>query len=381
MVPIFWICLGLIAYTYLLYPISIFVLSRMVSPRPEPEENTFPKVAMIIAAYNEEEVLEKKIANCLSLKYPRDRIRFLFGSDGSTDLTNQILSTQDHPQIQSTLFPEREGKSSVLNKLVAQVDEEIVLFSDANTLIQPGSLSFLTRHFADPGLGGVCGELRLVNSEGNPGGKGEGLYWRYETMIKRAEGILKSVISSNGAIFAVRRKLIEPLPVTEIVNDDFSITLSILKKNYRVVYEPRAEALEYASPSMEGEFKRKIRISTLNFNALPEILPLLNPRYGFIALSILSHKIIRWLVPLLGFGLLLSNILLFDSGGFYKFTLLGQGIIYFGALLGFLGDRLFKDSGPFIPFYYLAMINVAIVIGFFQSFTGSQKGTWERVPH
>jgi biofilm PGA synthesis N-glycosyltransferase PgaC len=336
---------------------------------------------MVISAYNEEAVLEEKIKNCLEIDYSQDKIKFLFGSDGSTDRTNQILSTVNHPQIQFRIFPEREGKSSVLNKLITEISDEIILFSDANSMYQPCAVRLLVSHFSDPGVGGVCGKLKLINPSGTPGGEGEGLYWRFENQIKESEGTLKSVISANGAILAVRKELLDPLPTQNILNDDFEITLQILRKMSRVVYEPKAVAEESTSPDMEGEFVRKIRISSLNFNALPGMLPLLHPKYGFTALAIFSHKLVRWMVPLLGLGMLISNLLLLNQGGIYPYLLAGQGLVYFGALLGFLGDQFFATAGPFIPFYYLAMINTAILIGLWRSLTGTQKQAWERIPH
>ena len=381
MKALFWLCLGLIAHTYLIYPGLIFLLAKLF-PRPIKEKSDFtPPVVMLIAAYNEEDVLPEKIENCLNLNYHQERIRFLFGSDGSSDDTNQILSSQTNPQIQSELFGTREGKSSVLNRLVSMVNEEIIILSDANTIYHPDAVKILISHFSDQDIGGVCGKLSLQNKSGQPGGDGEGLYWSYENMIKRAEGDLNSVISANGAIFAVRRELIDPLPVNRVVNDDMAITLDILARKMRVVYDPESLAVEETSPDMEGEFVRKIRISSLNFNALPEILPLLNPKYGFTALSIFSHKLLRWLVPALGLGMLVSNMFLYRAGGIYPYLLLGQVLVYLGALLGFLGDKIFDQAGPFIPFYYLAMINIALVIGFWRSLTKTQEHTWKRVPH
>ena len=378
---IFWSCLGLIVYTYLVYPFLVILLARIFPSTSPPYQEQSPPVTMVMAAYNEEEVLEEKIKNCLAIEYPRDRIRFLFGSDGSTDGTNQILSKQNHPQIHYKLFPQREGKSSVLNKLVPDINEEMILFSDANSIYKPDAVRLLMRHFSDPEVGGVCGKLTLHNPSGTPGGEGEGLYWRFENMIKMAEGTLNSVISANGAIMAVRNHLLDPLPTHITLNDDFEITLQILSKSSRVLYEPEAVAEEYASPNMGGEFIRKIRISSLNFNALPGMLPLLHPKYGFIALAIFSHKLLRWMVPLLGLGMLISNLLLLPQGGFYPYLLVGQGLVYLCALMGFLGDHFYETAGPFLPFYYLAMINIAIVIGLWRSLTGTQKQAWERIPH
>ena len=274
---IFWICLGLIAFSYLIYPGLIMVIAILFPRSTKPDPGEYPEVVMVISAYNEESALREKIENCLEINYPEDKLRFVFGSDGSTDRTNEILA-EAPSRIQSIIFPEREGKIQVLNKLVPDIKEELVLFSDANTIYQPGSVKLLTAHFADPNVGGVCGKLNLVNPSHTPGGAGESLYWRYENLIKQAEGKIKSVISANGAIFAIRRDLYEPLPEDIIVNDDFSNTLTILRKNKRVVYDPRAIAEEKTSPDMESEFIRKVRISALNFNASPELIPFLHPK-------------------------------------------------------------------------------------------------------
>ena len=376
----FWTCLGLILYTYLIYPFLVNLLAALFQRETQVTEIDFPLVSMVIPAYNEEEVLEDKINNCLAIDYPGDQIEFLFGSDGSSDETNRILQSLDHPRIRPFLFPTREGKSSVLNKLIPEVEGSIVILSDANSIYQPEAVKRLVSYFADPSIGGVCGRLDLVNISGNPGGKGEGLYWRFENSIKRAESTLHSVISANGAIFAVRKDLYDPLPTKYILNDDFIITLQILRKHKKVIYDPLAVATESTAPNMEGEFTRKIRISSLNFNAIPNILPLLHPKYGFTALSLFSHKILRWMVPFLGLGMLVSNFFLLTLGGIYPLLLAGQGLVYLGAGFGYLGDRFFGRSGPFIPFYYLAMINLALVLGLGRSVTRSQEQAWKRVP-
>jgi len=378
---LFFICLGLIAYTYLIYPFLVILVSRFVPKRNPDFWDEYPCVTMVIAAYNEEAVLAEKIANCLSLTYPADRIRFLFGSDGSSDRTNQILGAIGHPQIQVRLFPERAGKSAVLNRLVEEVEDEILLFSDANSIYRPDAVEKLVRHFSDPLVGGVCGKLRLISTWRDPGGQAEGLYWQYENLIKQAEGVIRSVISANGSVFAIRRAFFQPLPTARPANDDLLLTFEVLKQGAVVRYEPQAQVEEVTSPCMGGEFTRKIRISSLNFNGLPEMAKLLSPRHGFTALALLSHKLIRWLVPFLAIGMLISNLLLIGRGDLYSYTLMGQILVYLGALIGYLGDRWLGRSGPFLPFYYLAMINLALLIGLWRSLSGSQTTAWKRVAH
>jgi cellulose synthase/poly-beta-1,6-N-acetylglucosamine synthase-like glycosyltransferase len=381
MIIIFWLCLGLIIYTYLIYPLLIMIWARLFPQKIKIDKNYFPSVTMVIAAHNEENNLREKMNNCLELDYPPGKIDFMIGCDGSTDGTPDILQESTDPRIKAIIFSERRGKIAVLNDLMSKAAGEVTIFSDANTIYQTDAIKKLVQYFADPRVGGVCGKLQLINPDGNPGGEGEGLYWRFENQIKKAEGAIRSVISANGAIFAVRKELFRPLSVSLSLNDDLMTTLDILREHQRVIYEPDAAAAEYTSPNMEGEFARKIRISSQNFNAVPGLLTLLHPRYGFTALAIFSHKLLRWMVPFLGFGMLLTNLVLLSRGGIYPFLMIGQSLVYGGALMGYLGDRLFGRSGPFIPFYYLAMINIAIVLGLWRSLTKTQEQTWKRVPH
>lgn len=378
---LFWICLGLITYSYFIYPGLISLAAVLFPRRSKGEEDFLPMLTMVIPAHNEEAVLEEKIQNCLSLDYPPERIEFLFGSDGSEDGTNRILRSQSHPRIRSFIYPQRRGKSAVLNALVPEAGGDIVVFSDANSIYEADAVRRLVPHFSDPSIGGVCGKLVLSNPSGSPGGAGEGLYWRFENTIKEAEGSVHSLISANGAIFAIRKGLYEPLPTKVSVNDDFMITLQVLSQGRRVIYEPNAVATERTSPDMESEFVRKIRISSLNFNALPEMLQRMMNMEILPTLALFSHKLLRWWVPFWGLGLLISNLYLLGQGAFYSAFLVFQGIVYLGALLGFVGDRLFNRSGPFVPFYYLAMVNLAIVVGLWRSLNGNQPLEWERVHH
>jgi cellulose synthase/poly-beta-1,6-N-acetylglucosamine synthase-like glycosyltransferase len=372
--------LGLIAYTYLIYPALVIAWEKLTADLGEPEVKTYPSVSMVISAWNEEEVLEEKIQNCLALEYPAQKVEFLIGSDASTDRTNEILKSLADERFRIRIFSQRRGKSAVLNRLVPQAEGELIVFSDANSQYQPDALKKITRWFTNPAVGGVCGRLKLINATGEPGGEGEGLYWRFEDQIKQAEGSLHSVISANGAILAIRKELYRELPEDRAVNDDLILTAAVVKAGKRMIYEPEAVAVENTSPDMGHEFSRKIRVSVSNFNSLPEAAGMLHPRSLFSSWAFFSHKILRWMVPLFGLGMLLSNFLLLQEGGMYPYLFGGQMIVYLGALLGFLGDLLWGSSGPFIPFYYLAMINLAIVIGAWRTIFGEQQGAWDRIP-
>lgn len=381
MVLLFWACFGLIAYTYLIYPGLVILFSNLFPRRVKVEGDHFPFVSMVIAAHNEEEILEEKIQNCLALNYPPERIEFLIGSDGSDDGTNSILQEASDPRIKPFIYPQRRGKSAVLNELVPEAEGKIVVLSDANSLYASDAVNKLIPYFKDPSIGGVCGKLELINPTGSPGGEGEGLYWRFENRIKEAEGALHSLISANGAIFAIKRDLFKPLPTKVPLNDDFMVTLQILAQRKRVIYEPEAIAAERTSPDMESEFVRKIRISSLNFNALPQMIKNIKDMRTLPALALFSHKFLRWMVPFLGLGVLISNLFLFGQGVFYAGFLAFQGVLFLGAIVGFIGDRLFNRSGPFVPFYYLAMVNIAIIVGLWRSLTGIQPKAWQRVHH
>lgn len=374
---VFWGCLGLIAVTYLLYPGMVMLAARWFPHPPASAEGHTPSVSMVISAYNEEDVLDDKIQNCRDLDYPAEKIEFLLGSDGSDDATNSIINSAPEGQFKSFVFQKRRGKSAVLNDLVPRAQGEIVLFSDANSLYHPDAVRKLTAHFHDPEVGGVCGKLTYQIPQDKAGGEGEGMYWQYENRIKQAEGALSTVISANGAILALRKSIYQPLPVKRPVNDDMMLTLQCLEKKLRVIFEPEAAAVEQASAEMGSELARKIRISALNFNALPAVLPLLHPRFGFTALALFAHKLLRWSVPFLGAGMLISNLALASRGNLYLITLAGQGLVYLGAALGYIGEKTAGKAGPFLPFYYLAMINLALVIGLWKSLADRQTLTWE----
>ena len=381
MAVVFWACASLITYTYVLYPLLILIWARFSPQRTRVDESCFPFVSMVVAAYNEEDVIGKKIENCPAIDYPAERIEFLFGSDGSSDRTNEILSACGDGRVRPFLYQERAGKLNVLNKTVPKTSGDVLVFSDANTMYRPDAINKLVRHFADATVGGVCGQLRLVNPNDSAGGAGEGLYWRYENVLKMAEGAIHTVIGANGAIYAIRRELFCPLPTESVIMDDFLIPLRVLEQGRRVIYDPEAVATENTSPDMQGEFTRKVRIAAANFNAIPHILGLLNPLRGFVALALWSHKIVRWFVPFLAIGALVTNFFILKSGWLYIVTLGLQLLIYVGALLGYLGDCLLCRPGLFMPIYYLVTMNLALLFGFWRSLTRTQRITWERVEH
>ena len=376
---IFYLSTGLVFYTYLLYPFILILMSRLTPPtRSEPDEGYSPRVSMVIAAYNEADVIGKKMDNCLSLDYPRDRIEFLLGSDGSTDGTEGIASGYADGRFRLIHFPQHRGKIAVLNDLVPLAKGEVVVFSDANTIYSWDAIKQLIKHFADPLIGAVCGRLRIVNPNQGSAGLGEGIYWSYEVALKRLESDVDSVIGANGGIYAIRRELFQSLPLERALMDDFLIPLGIRGLGYRVIYEPRAMGEENASYSMRDEFKRKVRIGAANYNSLYYIYPLLNPAKGYTSFFLWSHKILRWVVPFLLILAFISSFMIFGHMPFRAFFLL-QLVFYLLALIGFIVDLFGVKKVKILSIpYYFVVVNFALLLGFIKFITQTQEVAWEK---
>ncbi|MBW3624611.1 MAG: glycosyltransferase family 2 protein [Armatimonadetes bacterium] len=375
---VFWVSWGLIFYTYGLYPVLLAALSRWKGREPEGTgqalpEGELPRVAMVVAAYNEIAVIEKKLANTWKIDYPEEKFQLWVGSDGSADGTAEILKAEDHPQLRAFPFEERRGKMAVLNDLMSRVDADIVVMSDANTIYAPDAVRKLVRHFQDPELGCVSGVLSL---EQDGGVSGEGLYWKYEVWIKRNESRLGFLIGCNGGIYSIRRELYEPLPPSTIV-DDFVLTMRILEKGYRIVLDPEARATEPPCPSARDEMVRKIRIGAGDFQALSLTRGLLHPRHGLRSLGFWSHKVMRWLVPFFLLAALLSNVGLIGSPLYLSLLglqLAGAGLSFwaYNARPGVTVPRWTR------PISYFYLMNYALFCGFLRFLFRTQRVTWER---
>lgn len=375
---LFWVSLVLILYTYVGYYIILALWSRIRPRRRRVDEDLLPTVTMVVAAHNEEKVIRDKLANCRALDYPAGRVEFLFGSDGSTDATAELIRSCGMDNVRLIAYAQREGKARVLNKLVPEARGEILVFSDANTMYQPNALRRMMAHFADPSVGGVCGYLRLVSPDRRASSQGEAVYWDYENRLKEMEGRIKTVFGATGGIYAIRRELFVPLPTTKMVNDDFLIPLRVVEQGYDVVYEGRAIATEYTSPRVKGEFLRKVRIGAANFNVLPEIRHLLHPKRGYVAFGLWSHKLIRWLVPFMLVVLFVSNV--FATGApFYDAFMALQGAFYCLVVLGWLLSLMGVRLGLVTYAYYFVVIHMGLLVGFFKFLTGRQPAAWTRV--
>lgn len=377
---LFWFSWCAIAYTYIIFPLLLALIARIARGRRDaaverhlPDPPDLPRVAMVVAAYNEEGVIATKLENTWGLDYPADRFELLVGSDGSSDATAALLAHCKDPRLKAFAFSERRGKISVLNDLLQQVDADIVVMSDANTIFAPDAVKLLVQHFADPTVGCVSGELGLDNGGGV---SGEGLYWRYEGWIKRNESRLGFLIGSNGGIFAIRRELYRPLPASTVV-EDFVITMQVLEQGYNVRFEPAARAMEPACPSARAEMIRKIRIGAGGFQALGLTGQLLHPRYGLRAFAFWGHKVLRWLVPLFCVVALGANVGLLGVD-LYRVLFLGQ--LAGAALAGWAYHATPAAAPPrwSRPVTYFYLMNYALLCGFLRFLLRTQRVTWDR---
>jgi cellulose synthase/poly-beta-1,6-N-acetylglucosamine synthase-like glycosyltransferase len=382
---IFWFCFCATVYTYFLYPLLLMVLSRLspwrrrlkASTQCTPASNEdLPHITMVISAYNEQTTLPDKIANCQELEYPCDKISFLIGSDGSTDGTLRILRKIDDPRFRTLHSRMRRGKVQMLNRLMKLVTSEIVVFSDANTIYRSDAIRQLVKLFQAKKVGVVIGKLELsVPAQDADACCTESLYWRYENRIKQWESDLGAVPTINGGIFAIRRELFQKLPPNAITEDQV-LGMKIMTSGYRCLFAKDARAYESVS-SWKGELQRRIRISAGNFQSLFLVPSILHPRQGWVGFAFVSHKLLRWLVPLFLVGMFSANFLLAGEF-FYGSTLFLQGLFYASGLVGVLLPKLTGFLKVLsVPKYFLAM-NAAILIGLGRFLTGRQRTTWAK---
>lgn len=372
----------LLLHTYALYPVLLALGNRFSTRRNDPSPPEFPadlvlpRVTLVVAAHNEVQVIRAKLENSLALDYPADRLEILIGSDGSDDGTDQAVLevAAGQPRVRLSAAP-RAGKVGVLNRCIPAATGDLVVLTDANTLIEPDAIRRLVRHFEDPRVGAVCGRLRLYNPTLRD--YQESAYWAYESFIKEEEGKRGAVVGANGGLYALRRDRFTPLPPQTIV-DDFVIPLRLLERGDRVLYDKTALAHEETTEDYGREFGRRARIAAGNFQALGQVPGLLRPKAGFVAWALWSHKVLRWCAPFLMLLALLSNLALVGRGGLYAVTLVLQLAFYALAALGHLKPVppvLRRAVG--IPYYFVSM-NVAIAVGFVRFLRGSQRAAWDR---
>ena len=370
----------IIFYNYAGYAIIALIVNKLKKASPPPPADLTPSVSFIVAAFNEEDFIREKVLNSLQQDYPADRIEYIFITDGSVDSTPDVI--REYPAIQLLHQPQRQGKSHAVNRAVATARHDVLIFSDANTTLNPQAVRHIARHYHDPMTGGVAGEKKVisVNKTGDEVGGGEGLYWKYESFLKKIDSDFYSVVGAAGELFSVRRSLYHPLP-GNIILDDFVISLETAQKGYRIIYEPDAYAMESPSFSMKDEGKRKVRIAAGGFQAIGLLSGLLafwrQPRLSFLYIS---HRVLRWtLSPLCFILAFISNLALVLLTDDLAFRLLfGAQLLFY--ILAALASAMPPDKRPSLlklP-YYFTFMNVSVVLGFFRFLKGGQSAVWEK---
>lgn len=371
LVPIiFWSAVFLPVYAYLGYPLILLALGLVVRRRVQKRPVT-PLVSLLIPAYNEADVIARKIENSLALDYPPGRLEIVVASDGSSDGTAEIAQgLADGTRVRVLAFPENRGKVATLNASVAELRGEVIVFSDAAAMLYPDSVRKVVENFADPSVGAVSGLYKVVRADQVNIGASEDFYWKYETFLKERESQFASTLGGHGQLHAIRKDLY-PFPARGIINDDYVIPLSVLAKGYRAVYEPGAIAYEEAH-EMTG-FGRRIRIMAGNFQQLREIKGLLRPVRPMELFMFLSHKLSRLLVPVAMPAALVANVFLLSSP-LYWAVFCAQLVFYSLAACGAMW-RL-RPRPLMLPFYF-CMINLATFFGFYHALTHRRTMTWK----
>lgn len=387
---LFWSCVCAVVYNYAGYPVVLFALSMLSQAKSDlhfllgrrarrqnrSAAGDLPSVAVLLSAYNEQAVIRAKVQNCLELDYPHDRLEFLIGLDAPEDATPEILAELKSNRIRVRHFAKRQGKLAVLCALAQETSADIVITTDANTILRPDCVRTLVRHFRDPRVGAVSGEeIRLTAKGTDPAA--ESIYWRYESALKFLENRLNCSLGGNGSILAVRRPLFR-LEKPSIV-EDFQIPLEIRFKGYRVVYDPEAVAVEEIAPTPSAQFARRIRLGAGDFQALFANLNCLNPLNGLAAFCFFSHRVLRWLGPVFLLVALLSSLLLVQQT-FFLAVVSAQGLFYFAAYIGHLRKRRGKAAGVLGLAVNFCSMNLALLFGFYKYLTGNRSAIWNATP-
>ena len=386
---IFWLLLFILFYTYVGYAVILWGLvgfKRILKSgkRADGETDNEFTVCLFIPAYNEVAYIDDKVKNCFQLNYPKDKIQYLWISDGSDDGTNEKLKA--YSGIDVEYLSERKGKVNAINHGMKLAQGDIIIFSDCNTILGLDSVKEIVHKFHDPKVGCVAGEKRIVQKEDdNPASSGEGMYWHFESWIKKMDSDFNSVIGADGGIFAIRKELFQEVE-SDIVLDDFIISMRIAQKGYKIAYAPEAYAQETASLNVKEELKRKIRIAAGGVQTIFRLKSLLNIfKYGLLTWQYISHKVLRWTItPISLFLLYFVNLFVVVRNGnwstvdFYAIFFYVQNFCYYVALAGwFFENKKIKIKLFYAP-YYFVMINYATILGILRYIKGRQSVNWEK---
>jgi cellulose synthase/poly-beta-1,6-N-acetylglucosamine synthase-like glycosyltransferase len=363
-------------YVYIGYPVLLFLIRTVYTRKHIINETITPNVTLIVSCFNESDVIRDKINNSLEIDYPDDHLEILFVSDGSTDGTDEIVKEYTDKNIKLVRQEGRLGKTSGLNLAMPEASGDIVVFSDANAMYQPNAIKKLVRHFADSNVGLVVGAAIYTDGEENSAAQSENSYWEYELTIKRWESDIHSVVGGDGAIYAIRKSLYDPLDAKDI--NDFVNPLEIIAKGYRGIFDREAICLEETAGDFNKEARRKERIVNRSFRGLMKVKRVMNPfRTGFFALEIISHKLLRWLIPVFLVGIAITSIIHSYQGLIiFKVLYLLEMAFLWLAIIGFLKHQKENISPLFFLPYYFLMVNYYSLVGVIKALSGNIQVTW-----
>ena len=372
-ITLFWLCLAIVVYTYIGYGIVLYLLvflkrlATKAKPLADISDDCLPEVTLMVCAYNEEDVIAEKMANTHLLDYPTDRLHLMWVTDGSTDNTNSLLSA--YPEVKVVYSPERLGKAAALKHGIKEVETEIVMMTDANTMLNPGAVREIVRLMQDPKVGCVSGEKKVMaKNNSDEAAQGEGLYWKYESTLKRLDGELYSAMGAAGELCVIRSQLMTEIPDDTLL-DDFIISMETVRKGYKIAYTSKAYAMEYGSADLHEESKRKRRIAAGGLQSCWRLRSLMNPlRYPVVAFQFVSHRVLRWTItPVCLFALIPLNTILVLSGEGIIYTVIWvlQILFYASAAAGL---RISK---------YFVFMNLNVFRGMAYLFNNT-SGMWEK---
>ena len=373
MTTLFWLCMAIVVYTYVGYGIVLYLLvfikrlATKAQPLADITDDCLPEVTLMVCAFNEEDIIAAKMDNTRRLDYPADRLHLVWVTDGSNDNTNSMLAA--YPDVKVIFSPERRGKAAALKHGIKEIDTEIVMMTDANTMLNPGAVREIARLMQDPRVGCVSGEKKVMaKSDSDEAAQGEGLYWKYESTLKRLDSELYSAMGAAGELCVIRRHLMTDIPDDTLL-DDFIISMEIVKKGYRIAYTSNAYAMEYGSADLHEESKRKRRIAAGGLQSCWRLRSLMNPfNHPVVAFQFVSHRVLRWTItPFCLFALIPLNTLL---------VLMGEGMVY--TIIWILQILFYASAAAGVRISkYFVFMNLNVFRGISYLFNNS-TGMWEK---
>ena len=384
----FWFSMALVFYTFFGYGILLYIILKIKRIFSNSKQNDkaglaeveMPPMTLMICAWNEADIIVEKMENIRHLNYPKEQLTVMWVTDGSDDNSNDLL--QQYPEVTLVYSPERRGKAAAMQHGLRENTNELVVFTDANTMLCADALREIAVQFQDPRVGCVAGEKRVAaRQEGQTAAEGEGLYWRYESTLKRWDSELYSAMGAAGELFAVRMSAYQPAPSNALL-DDFMMSMLILKQGYRIAYTSKAYAMEYGSANMAEESKRKRRIAAGGLQSVWWLRSLMNPlKRPCVAFQFVSHRVLRWsITPFALMALIPLNVALvwMKAGTVYNVVWLLQLLFYLAATAGYLLERKGrKNKLLYVPYYFLFM-NLNVFLGIAYLRTHKSSGTWEK---